>query len=717
MKRRIFSCLAIPVALAAATPRPVTFHHPLQFAAGNDPNSAGIADFNHDGQPDVAVLSRSGSVSILLNNANGFAAPVTYAAGSAQGSMVIADLNQDGNADIAVVDGSSSIYVLLGNGDGTFQQAITIPLPSPALDLVVDDFNGDGIPDLAVAAGSVLILLGQGHGVFAAPIATVTKNPAAALVAGDFNHDGKLDLAVDTHIPKGYGRYSLVALLGNGDGTFQPAKAVLSDYSSTHLLVHDINGDGIEDIVDGPQVLYGNGDGTFQSPVQFPAEDGADGWIALADVNHDGHLDILSANTTGDISISLGSGGGVFEQPYSYLAGTSPRWIGAANFLGHGFSDIVVIAEDRLALFPDTADGKYGAEPTIDLNQTALGNPVLADFNGDGNLDAAVLSYGPSISILLGDGKGGFANGTAASAGPVPVTLITADFNGDGKPDLAVADGQTGLVYILRGNGDGTFSAGATVPLPGLTCPNRSTGGGSCYELATVDLNGDGIPDLIAIGGQTDVSYSEIAEAFLGNGDGTFGEALPIASSVGGAFQIGDFNSDGFPDLILSTAAAPQLYRGNGDGTFQNPVAIYDQEAQPVAVGHFNNDGHLDVAIVDSLGALVVLLGNGHAKFLKGQTLAQFTSSGPVIVADLNGDGHPDLLTTYVDSKALTIYLGDAGGTFTLQTGAGISCVTAVGCSVAAGDVNDDGKLDIFAIQTGNAFTVTPITVLVNTTP
>ena len=705
----VVSIVTVAAALAAG-PIPVTFNHPREFAAGKDPNSGAIADFNHDGKPDVAVLSRSGSVSILLNNGSGFAAPVTYAAGSAQGSMAVADLNQDGNSDIAVVDGSASIYVLLGNGDGTFQAASTISLPSPALDLVVGDFNGDGIPDLAVAAGKILILLGQGHGVFGPPIATTTKNPAVALVAGNFNNDGKLDLAVDTQIPLGHARYSLIAFRGNGDGTFGAAQPILGDYSTTRLLVHDLNADGFDDIVDGNEILYGNGNGTFQQPVPYPSEEGSGYWTALADVNGDGHIDILSANSTGDISISLGSGHGVFQQPYSYIAGVAPLWIGAANFLGHGFSDIVAIAEDSLELFPDTADGKYGAEPTIDLNQTALGNPVLADFNGDGNPDAAVLAYNAPISILLGNGKGGFTVGTPAQAGPASYALVTGDFNGDGKPDLAVADGQTNLIYILLGNGDGTFSAGATLPVPPSSCTSFST----CYVLATADLTNNGKLDLLIMGLNTTGVDTSFVEAFLGNGDGTFGGPLSVATGFNFGLAIGDFNGDGYPDLVVEGVSNTELYLGNGNGTFQSPVSIYGQ-AVPAAVGDFKGNGNLDVVLINPQGALVVLLGNGHAAFQQGQIISSFDGF-TVTVADLNGDGYLDLLASSSQSKLLTIYLGKGDGTFAQQTGAGISCVSIIGCGAAIGDVNGDGKPDIFSIQIGNEFAVSPIAVLFNTT-
>ncbi|MGO4884122.1 MAG: FG-GAP repeat domain-containing protein [Bryobacteraceae bacterium] len=706
----ILVSLVASVATTVAQPIAATFNHPQRFPAGDRPSVAAIADFNRDGKPDIATAANDG-VAILLNNGNGFAPPVVYAAGGASKSMAVADFNRDGNSDVAVVGGTNSIYILLGNGDGTFQPAVQIPIPSPALSIVAGDFNGDGIADLAVAAGSVLVLPGNGHGGFGPPIATSTKPPAAVLAAGDFNNDGKLDLAVDVQYSAGHDNYRLVTLLGNGDGTFQPAITVLSRYSSGALLVTDINDDGIVDIVMPGQYLLGNGDGTFTTGGEYPT-DGSPVFPAVADVNGDGHTDLLAVNKCGTVSISLGSANGVFQPAYSYIASDALRWIATANFLGHGYQDIAMIAGSTIELLPGGRDGKYQAQPLINIQQSAVNNPVLADFNGDGNLDAAVLSYESGVSILLGNGKGGFTAAAPAMTGPYPSAMVSGDFNGDGKTDLAIADGQNKSIHILIGKGDGSFSNGSIFAAP-ADCGQFVA---SCYVLATADLNGDGKLDLIVLGGDVDGTGTAKAEAFLGNGDGTFGGLLPIASGLEvRQFAIGDFNGDGHPDVVLSNEAnGPVLYLGNGDGTFQAPMPLYTEGPSQIAAGDFNGDGYLDLAFTNAQSQLVVLLGSGNATFRQSQTISQF--NGVPIVGDLNGDGHPDLFALDLETKVFWIYLGNGDGTFTQQMGPPISCVSINWCGAALGDLNGDGKLDIFSVQIGNDYATTPVTALINTT-
>jgi hypothetical protein len=249
-----------------------TFQSPIPYSAGAGSSYfVAVGDFNKDGNLDLAVAnqtSASSTINILLGNGDGtFQAPVSYSTGTGSASFVaVGDFNNDGAPDLAVANaGTDSVSILLGNGDGTFQSsAIYASGGAFAYSVAVGDLNGDGIPDLAVAngcatfssltcssAGSVGVLLGNGDGTFQPPVSYGSGgNQASSVAIADFDGDGILDLAVGNLGPATGGTAGVLSLLlGNGDGTFQPAVTfgTAASYASS-VVASDFNGDGQPDI-------------------------------------------------------------------------------------------------------------------------------------------------------------------------------------------------------------------------------------------------------------------------------------------------------------------------------------------------------------------------------------------------------------------------------------------------------------------------------------
>jgi hypothetical protein len=289
------------------------------------------------------------------------------------------DFNQDGKADLAVLNGgSSNVSILLGNGDGTFQPAVNFATGASPNYLTVGDFNGDGKADLIIgyvgqsSGPSSDLLLGNGDGTFQA--ARAVSDGISVTMIGDFNGDGRADVVAVTVLPDVGSPFSVQ--VGDGSGSFvQSFASAIGDLMS--LTIGDFNGDGKTDLA---AVIYG-------------------------------YYDPYGYSLPPDVAVLLGNGDGTFMSPVTTLEATPDTTLGgfvvAGDFNGDGKLDLAFNGSGTLYVASGNGDGTFGAVRTYTDGSVAFQPLALAtgDFNGDGRTDIAVIQYG-KLTIMLGKGGG-----------------------------------------------------------------------------------------------------------------------------------------------------------------------------------------------------------------------------------------------------------------------------------------------------------------------
>jgi hypothetical protein len=347
--------------------------------------------------------------------------------------------------------------------------------------IAIADFNGDGRPDLVItdqATKNVLIYLNDGNGHFGTPKSidftmTSTNVPpfagSQAVVAGDINEDGKQDLILSA----AYNRFGDSVLLGNGDGTFTQQPDLTSDgkwtggFFSNGVLV-DLNGDKHLDLIIGGNnaitFYLGDGRGHFQSlPTPYPGGNpNIFSGIVLGDFNKDGKVDFSLANPYAtDTSVFLGNGDGTFPLPTLEPINFGNRSVDTADFDGDGNLDLLLGLNRIGVVCPGKGDGTFNtsnpyylATSGTDINPRAYAAlAVAADIDGDKKIDAVVADdHSESINVFINDGTGKFPQATPDFSAAIDgglYDLATADLNGDGLPDIIVTSSTTQNISIF----------------------------------------------------------------------------------------------------------------------------------------------------------------------------------------------------------------------------------------------------------------------------
>ncbi len=709
---------------------------------GLSPWGITAADFNHDGNKDIAVSNKDGrSVTIRTGKGDGyFNDTLDFPVGILPVSIIAADFNQDNNPDLATSNQlSDNISVLLGNGDGTFADSLNYAAGITPRYIIGYDFNNDGKTDLAVSnrdAKTISILLGNGDGTFMSAKSFSTGNDLMPrlITAGDYNSDGFPDIAfVHAYNSPDPGHPGMLGGILEGDGTGNFSLAKIFDFNvfgvfpqAPAIITSDFNNDDKDDLAvtisAGDQdndyciVLLNTGTFTFNELSPFLVYKKPFSLLA-GNFDDDNKIDLAVTNSgSNTVSFYKGHGDGTFGEVGCYTTAQYPRCICAADFNEDGFIDFAAGDEGGNCFSLLTAKNYFDfvTAPVYEVGQPPQAFPywgASTDLNNDGKKDLVIANWGfpnqeSTISVLIGNGDNSFQPKVNYDAGIAPKFVIARDFNRDGNIDIAVNNERSNSISVFMGNGDGSLNMAENYPV-----------GMNPLMLCAADFNEDNNIDLAA----PDYNSDDIAVLY-GNNDGIFSPAEYISTDDGPFALIStDINNDGHSDLCLANSeynpdvqAYTSVYLGAGDGTFTKVNKIFIGNDQPwmLTAGHLNDDDYIDlICILTGTNSIFFMYGNGAGDFAI-QNSDYIGGPRQAVIKDFNGDSYNDIAITSNYNSNIRFLLGNGHGQYQKYP---ISFGLEGGAWGIIADNLDNDELPELAVTTG-IFGADHISVLDNVT-
>ena len=795
-------------------------------AVGVEPFSVALGDVDGDGDLDLlAANSSSNTVSVRLNDGAGsFSSGSNPAVGSTPLNVVVGDVDGDGDLDLLCSNyRSNTVSVRLNDGTGNFSGGSDPAVGSSPRNVTVGDVDGDGDLDLLTAnsnGNSVSVRLNDGTGNFSGGSDPAVGNGPDAVALGDVDGDGDLDLLTANSSSN-----TVSVRLNNGTGSFSGGSDPAVGSSPISVAVGDVDGDGDLDLLAAN--INGNSVSVRlnQSPLPVLSRLSASsvtpggaltlsgtalagatlvtftnlnfgivGTVAAAAFTSTGYAAspqtiglLLPANLpAGTYTVSVTTPGGTSNTlPLTIrlqVVGLSPaanaRAASRSTTVGVTFSESVdsntagnirvfsaqyrgrrtvtasLDASHRTVTLTPTgstgADFKPGetvrvsvpatvrsesaqaaAVPYVYQFTTAVGgtgrgnflapatnpssgvgnNPnsvVLGDVDGDGDLDVLTTNQnGNSVSVRLNDGTGSFtapATNPDPGVGDAPISVALGDVDGDGDLDMLTANNGSSTVSVRLNDGTGNFTAPATNPNPAVDYGPLS--------VALGDVDGDGDLDLLTANN----NLSGTVSIRLNDGTGSF--TAPATNPNPGvghtpiSVALGDVDGDGDLDLLTANYGdnTVSVRLNDGTGSFTAPATNPDpgvgDAPYSVALGDVDGDGDLDV-LTANIGdnTVSVRLNDGTGSFT-----APATNPNPVVgneplsvaLGDVDGDGDLDLLTANYGDNTVSVRLNDGTGNFTAPATNPNPSVGSSPYSIALGDVDGDGDLDVLAANFGS---------------
>jgi hypothetical protein len=699
-----------------------TYYSAADVPVTTNVTDATLGDVDGDGDLDLVTLSNEGfsptvgTCQVYRNTGGGsFSNPATFSSGSYtyQGIHLV-DL--DGDADLDLVyaailgnnstTGTRSIVVRLNNGAGTFASSTSFAQPDlSGKPLSVGDVDNDGDVDLLIGnndTNTVAVRLNNGHAVFTAAASVRLSARPDQLHLIDLDNDGDLDLLTRNIFPIGTATPSISIRLNDGAGTFSGSNTLSLRNDAQDLAVADVDGDSDFDllVLDNrtsqvePWLNSGTAAFTVGTPFAVTATAVA---IALADIDDDGDVDVLAVSeATGDISIlrnggdpipaysvtEVGPAGNTFSVPrLTRATATFSTAMSAAN-------------STAMRVFGQQVGGRKSGAVTVTGNTLAFsptttympGEQVSATVTKAARSATEIPLVKPYVWQFTAATKGGTGRfeGRTRLSSPITSDITTclqlADIDGDSDLDIVASYSRSGVSLIGPApvtvwRNNGTGEFGVATPLLNATA--------ATVYFALADVDNDG--DLDFVGNAFHYATGQpLAEVWLNNGLGVFTPSRHIAHPLTGAYAIGDVDGDGDLDVVNGGVRL-----NDGQGNFYGS-ALVDSEVRGGALADLNGDGALDyISTGDQSFTFYKHMNDGTGTFAPIVPLPVSGWTENIIVQDLDGDGDVDLLFPY-EAKVL---FNNGSGTFTPGTHFPFSYTREF--ALAIGDVDSDGDADL----------------------
>ncbi|MCF6283814.1 MAG: VCBS repeat-containing protein, partial [Candidatus Hydrogenedentes bacterium] len=623
----------------------------VDFPDGDNARDVQPGNFNGDGWPDL-IIANAGN-----DGSNG------------QQPRMFINLGEDIAGDWLGYEDQSWRIPFLSSTAGSQPNACAVG---------VGDLTGNGVDDFyLVDYNNDLddrLLINDGTGVFSSSFDVATGNAPRTVLASDLDKDGNQDLVVSSPVTS-----SIAIHRVDGNGGFEAPVFLSVDTNPTRMVLGEFTGDGNVDLLivlfetDADTVssgkllcLAGDGQGGFEHHADFSVSPGV---IALLtdDLDRDGDTDLVLANSSENfVATVLGTGTSLAIER-RFPAGTSPRMAVAGDINKDGDIDLLVanLNSREVTFLPGDGSGAFETAISIPAGGRARAL-ALGHLNSDSNLDFVVTNLDESrVAIFTGRGDGSFdtvtyydVRGSDSTRSAEPRSVVIADVNNDNNADLVVGNANRDTVAILIGAGDGTFGVATEYGV-----------GNFPLSVQVADFDNNGALDIaVANGVDVDGSGTQASAIHVlpGNGDGTFDSDNMIgyvANTGPGSLIAWDMDQDGDIDLATSHNGldSVQIFNGRGDGRFSSGGVLSMGDApNTVGVADINGDGLPDLFTTGDTGILSYRLYNEAGGFESRKELRVGEFPIEALLADLNGDGRIDIATPNLDSDDISIVLGAA---------------------------------------------------------